>query len=446
MRRLLVPLFRLVLKIFFRRIQVTGLEQLPATGPTIVVLNHPSALIDPLFVICLIPRRAAFLAKEPLFRMPVIGALVRSFDSIPVHRLKDVADMSKNRETFEKARALLASGGVLALFPEGVSHNDPHLRPLKTGAARIALGAAAAGSDGPSVRMVPAGLNFTDKGTFRSEALMALGAPVTVPTTALEPNGEPPAGEVRALTARIEQALSAVTVQADHQEALNLATRAERLFGNDADSLSERVALRRRIIEGRRVLVEKAPVAVARLEDRLARLEASAAAAEISPELLSPESVAKLRPHRVGVQLVAVLLLAPLALIGTVVHWPPYRLIGVLARNYAKDDAADLATAKVLGGLLFMPLTWALMGVLAARWGWAATLGALAETMLSGWAAIVFWERLERLGGFWRLAGLATFRRQTFRALCAERAALRSEIFELSRRWLEPGAVASDMN
>jgi hypothetical protein len=148
----------------------------------------------------------------------------------------------------------------------------------------------------------------------------------------------------------------------------------------------------------------------------------------------------------VGVQLVAVLLLAPLALLGTVVHWPAYRLIRVLARNYAKDDAADLATAKALGGLLFMPLTWALMGVLAARWGWAATLGALAVTMLSGWAAIVFWERLERLGGFWRLAGLATFRRQTFRALCAERAALRSEIFELSRRWLEPGAVASDMN
>src|SRR5437667_5549695 len=159
MRTLVRAVFGLVLRVFFRRIEVSGSAHVPARGPVMFVLNHPNGLVDPAFLLCLAPRRVSLLAKAPLFRMPVIGFFCRAFDAIPVHRRQDAgSEPSQNRETFDTARAVLARGGAIAIFPEGASHSDPKLRPLKTGAARIALGAAAALAGSSPIRIVPAGL------------------------------------------------------------------------------------------------------------------------------------------------------------------------------------------------------------------------------------------------------------------------------------------------
>src|SRR5216117_2731339 len=148
MRSFLSSIFRLILRIFFRRVEIVGAEHVPDQGPLLLVLNHPNGLIDPAVLLCLAPRRVSLLAKAPLFRMPVIGWFCRAFEAIPVHRRQDAgSDPSQNRETFDATRAVLARGGAIAIFPEGTSHSDPKLRPLKTGAARIAFGAAGALGD-----------------------------------------------------------------------------------------------------------------------------------------------------------------------------------------------------------------------------------------------------------------------------------------------------------
>src|SRR5207253_6590942 len=105
--------------------------------------------------------------------------LVRALDSLPVYRKQDMADTARNRETFEQARELLARGGTLAICPEGTSHSEPSLKPLKTGAARIALGAASSGA-ALDLQIVPAGLYYTAKTTFRSSALLYFGEPIRV--------------------------------------------------------------------------------------------------------------------------------------------------------------------------------------------------------------------------------------------------------------------------
>src|SRR5262249_32937502 len=148
------------------------------------------------------------------------------------------------RETFERTRELLARGGTIAIFPEGASHSDPKLRPLKTGAARIALGTAAGLRDGPqrsapALRIVPAGIYYTAKGTFRSAALLYFGEPITVTPVALDPNGEPPHGAVQELTGRIEHALSEVTLQAERPETLALIAQAEQIFSSDDENALE---------------------------------------------------------------------------------------------------------------------------------------------------------------------------------------------------------------
>jgi len=220
-------LFGLVLRVFFRRIEVSGLEHVAAQGPVMFVLNHPNGLIDPSFLLCLAPRRVSLLAKAPLFRMPVIGSFCRAFDAIPVHRRQDEGfDPAQNRETFETARKVLAREGAIAIFPEGASHSDPKLRPLRTGAARIALGAAAVLAGPTPLRIVPAGLYYRAKRTFRSAALLHFAAPFPVEPVRLAPGEEPPPGPVRELTARIERALVEVTLQAEQTEVHALVERA----------------------------------------------------------------------------------------------------------------------------------------------------------------------------------------------------------------------------
>src|SRR5258705_8756763 len=118
-RRIIVALLRLALMIYFRRIEVTGLEHVPVESPVIFVLKHPNALVDPVFLLCVAPRRVSFLAKAPLFRMPVLGAFVRALDSLPVYRPQDEGqDVSRNNETFVVARKLLARGGTIGVCPE----------------------------------------------------------------------------------------------------------------------------------------------------------------------------------------------------------------------------------------------------------------------------------------------------------------------------------------
>src|SRR5947207_2414653 len=209
-RQIIQIVLRVALRVYFRRIEVAGLENVPLDTPVIFVLNHPNALVDPAFLLCLAPRRVAFIAKAPLFRMPVIGSLVRALDSLPAYRRQDEGqDTSRNIETFTAARQLLARGITIGICPEGVSHDEPRLKPLKTGAARIALAAASSGA-AMDLKIVPVGLYYTEKTTFRSSALLYFAEGIPVEPVVLEPDGTPPRVAVRELSARIDIALREV--------------------------------------------------------------------------------------------------------------------------------------------------------------------------------------------------------------------------------------------
>lgn len=347
-RRAVTAVVRLVTKIFFKRIETVGWENVPAEAPVIFAVNHPNALIDPVFLLCFAPRPVSFLAKAPLFTMPLIGWFARSFDTIPVYRKQDSPNAS-NRATFDKAREVLKRGGTIAIFPEGVTHSDPKLRELKTGAARIAIGA------GIPISIVPTGLYYAEKKTFRSSALVYFGAPIAVEPRPVDENGEPPADAVDALTKTIESALADVTLQADSHSALELIARAERIFhGRDEMPLADELEIRRRFVDGYAQLRARDPRRLARLESRVARVDA---------EALAPQ-------ERAGAKTFGLLALLPIALIGAAIHYPVYRLIGFIATRFSHGEDEVVATIKAVGGMLFYPLQWIALGVWAGmRWG-----------------------------------------------------------------------------
>src|SRR5512141_711711 len=241
--RLLLAAFGIALRLFFRRIEMINAGIVPETGGVIFVLNHPNGLIDPALVFVALPKKISFLAQSTLFRLPVISVIIKTVEALPLYRRIDAGeDISKNQKTFEACRELLKKGGSVALFPEGVSHNSPKLLPAKTGAARIALGAVSVGEGRLELTIVPVGVFYTSKTTFRSEALLHFGEPFTVPRSELDDEGQPKREDVRRLTQRIEDALREVTVNAETDADLRTARIAEEIFAasaTDADLRSK---------------------------------------------------------------------------------------------------------------------------------------------------------------------------------------------------------------
>jgi glycerol-3-phosphate O-acyltransferase/dihydroxyacetone phosphate acyltransferase len=436
-RRLIVGLVKLALRIYFRRIEVTGLEHVPLETPVIFVLNHPNALVDPVFLLCLSPRPISFLAKAPLFRMPVIGYLVKSLDSLPVYRRQDEGqDITKNQETFIAARKLLARGGTIGICPEGVSHDAPGLKPIKTGAARISLAAVSTG-EVSDLKIVPAGLYYTSKTSFRSDALLYFGVPIDVEPVTLEPDGTPPREAVRELSAKIEKALREVILDARHEEELQTTARAERIFSSatiEEESLTDELHLQQRFIKAYPILQSLQPERLHRLELRMMRFEQELNQAGVDPDELSPPgSTLRVFAAIIRRSILFLLMLGP-ALIGTIAHYPAYKLGGFLSTQLSRDSDDVISTVKIISAMLLFPITWIVLTVLAYLYsGWLLALVALVVIPLCGYVAIVFFEDLDESIAGVRVLMFFLVRRRFFVRLLAERNAIRDEIIALGK-------------
>lgn len=446
-RRLVHLLLSLALKLFFRRIETYGEARVPRSEPLIFVMNHPNGLIDPALVFCALPRRISFLAKSTLFPLPVIGWLLRTVEALPVYRRSDpTEDVTQNRETFRRCRELLRRDRCIAIFPEGRSHDSPRLLPVKTGAARIALGALSAGGvssrggSPESLKIVPVGLYYTAKTSFRGEALIRFGEPLEVRGVPPGEDGEPPHEPVRELSARIEAALLEVTLNAADDEELEAIVRAEQLFSsiyeglNFRQQLSAEFELRRRFADALAREEPRGSGRRAELRARLISYEEELGSFGIVPENLSVLAHSRWEVFRhflLRVALVALFL--PLTLIGAPLHLPAYLLSTLGSRLFVKHGVDDIApTVKILVAILLVPLTWLLVALAAyLRAGAWAALAAFPAVIVCGYVALRSLETLYDLRGWFKAALLLLRRRRRFLRLLLARRALQREMRQL---------------
>jgi glycerol-3-phosphate O-acyltransferase/dihydroxyacetone phosphate acyltransferase len=471
LRRAITVVLRFALRVFFRRVEVVGRERVPRDGACLFVLNHPNGLVDPAFLLCFAPRRVSFLAKSPLFRVPVISFFVRALDSIPVYRKQDEgADTSRNRETFERSAELLRRGGTIAICPEGVSHSEPYMLPLKTGAARIALGAVSVKDEDERIKdevksglsslhplssrlrsslsIAPAGLYYTSKTTFRSGALLYFGEPIEVSAVAPDERGEPPRERVAELSERLADALRSLTLNADRHEALALVARAERIFSSgdeeEEHSLERELKRRRRFVEGYAFHRQRSPARLEILERRIRQYEEELRQAGLEdPRQLSAATVTKYaRAWTTFSRAALFLLLSPLALAGAAIHYPAYTLAGLLATKFAREYDDVLSTFKIAAALLLFPLTWlALDAALYFLAGWRGVLAAFFLAPAAGYVALRTREEFDRFLGGTRAALFFLRERSFFSRLLEERRLIRREILELGDEAERHGAL-----
>ena len=131
---ILAPLFRL-----FFKVVPSGMENLPKSGAYILVSNHTS-YADPLamayFIYVRLKRAPHFLAKESLFRLPIVGSWLPHLGQVPIYR-----QGRSNQDSLAAAKAYLNAGHTIIMFPEGTLTRDPELWPMRgrTGAIRLAI-------------------------------------------------------------------------------------------------------------------------------------------------------------------------------------------------------------------------------------------------------------------------------------------------------------------
>lgn len=444
--RLVAALARMLLRFFFRRVEVEGVERVPRQGPVVFVANHINALVDPGLLLAFLPRTPSFLAKSTLWQNMVVRPFLDLAAAIPVYRRQDGADASRNAETFARCHQQLARGGALALFPEGRSHNEPALVPLKTGVSRIVLEAEAA--YGPlATRIVPVGLLFDDKGRFRSQALVQVGEPID-PNPQVTAYQEDPRGAVQTLTARVRAALGAVTLNYPSWQEARLIERAAALYARPnaaqpSPSLSQGFPLRQAFISGYAHLRSVAPERVAAVAEAVAAYDHLLALYHLRDRQVAsrypPWRVVRFVTESLG--LLAMRL--PLGLLGIVLNVLPYTLVAWIARRYGTTPDV-VATYKLFASLLFYPVTWLLEGLAAGLlWGPWAGLAAAVVAPLSAYFGQRFLERRGLLRREARAFFLLHSGRRSMAALRQQRAAVLAAVRDLAAIYEEEEASST---
>ncbi len=352
-------LARTACRLFYR---VDCASQPPESGAALLLPNHPNALLDPAVIWATAGRDVRFLAKSTLFEGP-LRFLVAGSGAIPVYRKLDQGvDVSKNTETFAAVDGALADGDAVCIFPEGISHSTGRLVPLRTGAARMALSAERAGT---RVNLVPVGLNFERKTTFRSRVTVVYGQPFTCGDLA-DPVAH--ADGVRELTDRISLRMRRLLIEAESKTDAAIVERVDRMYsaarGSGRDP-HERIERRRVIAAGierlRAADPQRYDEILLRIHRYQKRLERFGLRDRHLDWTISTADAASFAIR----EALAAIVLGPLAIVALILFAIPYQLTGYAARWFTREpDVA--ATAKVVGGFLIYT-TWLLALGVAAR-------------------------------------------------------------------------------
>lgn len=356
---LLRALLRHALRIFFREVVVEGRSDVPADGPLLLAANHPNTLMDVLLVATALERRVGCVAKAPLFQVPVLGRLLRFLGAVPVERRQegplDDAARARNEATLQGCEEAVAHGGAVLIFPEGVSQDEPRLMPLKTGLARIALGAERRAPG--QVSVVPVALVYDDPGTFRSRARVRFGQPMPVaPFAQLSAQESEPFQAARALTGAVRDALLPEVVHVEHAEHDPLVRDLTRIYGGTvAAEVGGKLAAVAAIARAVNAFVETEPARVERVRGLLADYCASLERAGVDDRVVRANQARQPTPA----EDLGFFLGFPFALWGIVNHFVLYQVPRVFLA-LVPSDKVYASTVKLLIGLLAMVAIYAL--------------------------------------------------------------------------------------
>ena len=451
--------FRGLVRFYYPRIEIEGADRIPAAGPVLLVANHPNSLIDPVLLGVAARRPVRLLAKAPLFSVPIFGPALRATGMIPAYRgADDPGAVRRNLDSLATAaRALAAEGGVLGIFPEGKTHDALRLAQVKSGAARLALQALAAGAK--ELRVVTVALNYERKEKFRSAVWIRVGEPVDVSAWLAAHGGDEHAA-MRALTPELDRRLRRDLIDLDDpamekllDDVAWLLPRRHNRAAAGLAALRERKQVADALNHFHRKDQPAAPASEASAKAAALRVSAHAEALRAvgltaGARLLRESGPAlALRLARDGI---GGCLGAAFALWGLALHLLPFGLSRLVAALLGRGDRATLALWRLLLGALLLA-------------GWYGALALAAAAYFQPWVVVllcalapasglfgVHWLRVQRARArsWWAELRLLADRKRAA-SLRAEHAAIAALLGRYAAEWAEhpdarPSAAADE--
>ena len=358
---------KLVVKTFYSRFEVSGAEVIPNNQGIIFCVNHVNALIDAVVLQASTTKDVRPLARSGLFNNPILRPVLNTIGAVPIYRRKtEETDTSKNQDTFSKCYELLDRKETLVIFPEGQSHSNPHIQDIKTGAARMALGAIEINGVAPI--LIPVGMTFTRKRRARSEVLVRYGNPINLDT----PEDMNEYDAVHLITDRVQSGIEAVTLNTKSWKEMDLVTRLEKFFAlrrgkRRKSNLTQRFQALQRLIEAQHLLEEYEPEKIRSLMSKLRMFERLCNVCGIKNYHLAM----KYRPlllvlyslRTLGIVIIGF----PIAIWGIINSYIPFKITDFLTRTLSKDvDQHD--TARVLIGMVVFSLFWGIQSHIIYRY------------------------------------------------------------------------------
>jgi glycerol-3-phosphate O-acyltransferase/dihydroxyacetone phosphate acyltransferase len=402
--RILKNIAILAVRLVYRSVEVRQQPGETTSGPQLTVSNHFGGFADALIQAYALDRVPRFIARDVIWRIPIAKQIMKFARAIPTHKPEDKVPAG-NDQMFGSTYEALGEGDLIMIFPEGITVDDPSMARIKTGAARIALGARASGVEG--IQIVPSGIHYDDKASLRSKVWVNVGSALDLDTEIerYAPPGTPQDASnhdaVRALTADIEERLRrSAPNYVDWEEertlseaaAITLRTVPEATpdvdYGDESDLAN--------------LLSQRSPEAKASIASALDRYVADLDAAGLNDRQMATSYQSRTSfLGRIAWNIIVGLLLLPFAIAGLVINLMPFVLLWLIGR--VKLDPAVAATVKPGAAILLFSITWGFAGW--AGWTWSGLEGVAAVLLVMPlylYAVFALAERGQLIWRAWR--------------------------------------------
>jgi 1-acyl-sn-glycerol-3-phosphate acyltransferase len=391
----------LAVRLIYRSVEVRQLEGETASGPQLSVSNHFGGFADALIQAYALDRVPRFIARDVIWRYPVVKQLMRFVRAIPTHKPEDKGPAG-NDQMFRSTYVALGEGDLVMIFPEGITVDDPSIARVKTGAARIALGARANGVT--DIQIIPSGIHYDDKAALRSKVWVNVAEPLDLDASIgryVESGDAEDASNreaVRALTADIERRLRrSAPDYTDWEEeraltsAAAVALRSVQNAPPEVDFGSES--------ELANVLAQRPQEAKDIVIDAVDRYTADLDAIGLNDrQIMTTHRSRRSFLWRIIWNLIVGILLLPFALIGLAINLVPFALLWLIGR--VKMDPAMAATVKPASAIVLFSITWALAGW--QGWTWSGIEGIAAVLLVMPLYLFALFALIERGGLVWK--------------------------------------------
>lgn len=360
-QRLIIWVIRVITNTFFRRIDVVNIERVPKDGPVIFAGNHPNALMDGWLLTAKCGRWPLhFMVNAKLWKYRLLAPVLDASGAVAVYSRDETGGDVDNEEAFARLYDVIESGNCMGIFPEGISHVESQLTKLKTGAARIALAAAARGK--VRIEIIPVGLNYIHRHRFRSQVLIEFGEPIVIDDDWIQRYKLDERQTVRKLTDHLAEALTSVTLNAPDWRTLRIIQTVRRLYKPAKVTLtpSEYIELNRRFVERYLQDIHEPELQALSLEveDYQARLDMLG----LKDHQLRHSVTLAQASRKLLLRSLTMLALLPLAIPGALLHLPVGWIAAAVGERFSYERD-DIATLKVFSAILLLPLLYLLIAV-----------------------------------------------------------------------------------